>query len=245
MKESRLYWRRKEGGKDIEFSEVPFTGDSEILYKFGKQYFKQRESKNLRLRLQGTRKLGCLAHISVKQYTLYPSYRITEDEKRRLSAWRVRQLREDKLRQLSEHLKSSSPSSSEARYYVSLPTHDAHSQHPTNDLSGYAQKVNPAIAQKISELVSDGITEVHEVKRSLRHYVHTRFVHSTTANLLLIVHSIPACKTSGTIYIYRAQKALELSKLDQENLRLKVQSWEREELNSSHFFRPYVLSKDS
>ena len=36
-----------------------------------------------------------------------------------------------------------------------------------------AQKVNPLIAQKISELVQDGITDTHEVRRVLNHYVRT------------------------------------------------------------------------
>ena len=43
----------------------------------------QKECKNLRLGLQGTRKLGCLAHISAMQYTLYPAYQITENEKKK------------------------------------------------------------------------------------------------------------------------------------------------------------------
>ena len=58
------------------------------------------ECKNLRLRLQGTRKLGYLAHISVKQYTLYPAYQIAENEKIKLGSWKLRQLREERLTQL-------------------------------------------------------------------------------------------------------------------------------------------------
>ena len=58
---------------------------------------------------------------------------------------------------------------------MSLPTQDAHTKHPTDEVSGYAQKVHPLIAQKVSEFVSEGMTQVHEVKRALRQYVHTQF----------------------------------------------------------------------
>ena len=67
--------------------------------------------------------------------------------------------------QLREEIKSGSPSK-ESRYFVSLPTRDAHTKHPTAEVSGYAQKVHPLIAQKISEFVSGGMTEVHKVMTS-------------------------------------------------------------------------------
>ncbi len=41
-----------------------------------------------------------------------------------------------------------------------------------------------------------------------------------------------------------AQRACQLSKLDQENLRLKVQKWERESPNSHFYFRPYTESTE-
>ena len=31
-----------------------------------------------------------------------------------------------------------------------------------------------------------------------------------------------------------------MSKLDQENLRLKIEAWQRDSLGSSHYFRPYI-----
>ena len=57
-------------------------------------------------------------------------------------------------------------------YFVSLPTEDAHSGHPTgNGVAGFSQRVNEKVAAKIAELVAEGITEIHEVRRLLRHYV--------------------------------------------------------------------------
>ena len=47
-------------------------------------------------------------------------------------------------------------------------------------------------------------------------------------------------------HIYLAQCARRLSKLDQENLQLKVQKWKRDSPNSKFYFRPYKEStKDS
>ena len=45
-------------------------------------------------------------------------------------------------------------------------------------------------------------------------------------------------------YIYLAQCACQLSKLDQENLRLKVQNWEKDSPNSHFYFHPYTESTE-
>ena len=57
--------------------------------------------------------------------------------------------------QLREEIKSGSPSK-EIRYFISLPTRDAHTKHPTDE---------------VSEFVLEGMKEVHEVKKALRQYV--------------------------------------------------------------------------
>ena len=36
-----------------------------------------------------------------------------------------------------------------------------------------AQRVNPYVAQKISELVAEGMIDPQEIKRALKHYVNT------------------------------------------------------------------------
>ena len=45
-------------------------------------------------------------------------------------------------------------------------------------------------------------------------------------------------------YIYLALRACQLSKLNQENLRLKVQKWEKDSPNSQFYFRPYTESTE-
>ena len=44
-------------------------------------------------------------------------------------------------------------------------------------------------------------------------------------------------------HVVNAKSALELSKLDQENLRLKVEEWHKISPQSSHFFRPFIKHK--
>ena len=36
-----------------------------------------------------------------------------------------------------------------------------------------AQRINPFVAQKISEFVGEGMTDVQEVKRAFKHYVNS------------------------------------------------------------------------
>lgn len=43
-------------------------------------------------------------------------------------------------------------------------------------------------------------------------------------------------------HVDSAKRALELSKLDQENLRLKIQGWNKKSPDSLHYFRPYIKS---
>ena len=99
-----------------------------------------------------------------------------------------------------------------------LPTESAHSGHPTGEISGFSQRVHPLIIAKITELVVAGITNVHEVRKILRHYVQHN---------ISVEHNLNPLPTDRVFYpmpcdiknhICKTKKALELSKLDQENL---------------------------
>ena len=60
------------------------------------------------------------------------------------------------------------------RYFVSLPTNEAHEKaHPTGIAGGMSQRVHHKISQKIEDLVKEGITDIQEVKRALRFFVKT------------------------------------------------------------------------
>ena len=59
------------------------------------------------------------------------------------------------------------------RYWLSLPTLEAHEKtHPVKQAAVFSQKVNPAVAQIIVELLADGITEIDDVKKALQHRIN-------------------------------------------------------------------------
>ena len=139
--------------------------------------------------------------------------------------------------QLREEIKSGTPSK-EIRYFASFPTRDAHTKHPTDEVSEYAQKVHPVIAQKISEFVSEGMTEVHEVKKALRQYVHTQFSQQYQCQPLPSDRAIHPSLYDLRNHVHKVKKALELSKIDQENLRLKLNSGKKKNPMQATIFTP-------
>ena len=93
-----------------------------------------QSNKKPRLRLQGTRKIECMANITVKTFLLYPDYvfknqgtcnNITSQRKKK-------QCQEEMLTKLRENLTTDKSKVTVIRkYLVSLPTEDAHHGHPT------------------------------------------------------------------------------------------------------------------
>ena len=114
-------------------------------------------------------------------------------------------------------------------WFISLPSEDAHSSHPTGKgVAGFSQRMNDKVAAKIVEIVAEGITEVTQVRNLLRHYV----VH----DLCKDEHPDPNDRAYFPMdidiknHIYMAwhgiaKRSLHLSCLDQENARLKIQEW--------------------
>ena len=93
----RLYWSKSEGRKEVNFNNTPFSvKETRVLdCQFGQKYYKQKPKQGKKMWLQGTRKKGCMAHIEVKTFTLYPQYAIKDDEKKHNSKWKLRCLKEE------------------------------------------------------------------------------------------------------------------------------------------------------
>ena len=223
---------------------MPFSVDkvSVLDCQYGEHYWKEKkgkENQKKRLKLQGSRKIGCHAHIRTHTYTLYPDFQLSPDESQGVSKHKLRQLKEEKLRAAREAIATGGVKTIQ-KHFVSLPTEQAHQGHPVGQAASFCQRIHPIIINKISELVSSGIDETKEVQRALNHYVkHT----------LPIEHSITPIPTDRAFYplpndiknhVGNAKRALELSKLDQENLRLKIEAWQKDSPQSSHYFRPYI-----
>ena len=146
------------------------------------------------------------------------------------------------MTQLKQDLASLKLVRRENKYYVSLPTQEAHQSHPVGPgVAGFAQKVHPKIADKICELVSEGTTAVPEIKRISRNYV----VHTLCSDALPSQSDRSYFPTSNDIsnHVYLTKKSLELSKLDQENLEKKIEKWKVSDPKSTFYFRPYIEVK--
>ncbi len=88
-------------------------------------------------------------------------------------------------------------------------------------------------------MVATGIVETAKVKRSLKYYVNN--VLSKEIGETPQQHDRAFYPTNNDIrnHVCKAKRTLELSKLDQENLRLKVEEWQKTSPQSSFFFRPF------
>lgn len=224
----------------MELNNTPFSiSETRVLdCQFGSHYYKEKPQKSSRVLVQGTRKKGCPAHIVIKKCIVYPDYKIDQHEQLKL-----RTLREKKMQALKKALFDKEPVTMQTIYFVSLPTEECHSGHPTgNGVAGFSQRVNEKVSAKISELVAEGITEIHEVRKLLRHYV--------LKDLCVEMHPDENDRAYFPIdndiknHIYMAKRALQLSCLDQENLRLKIDQWKQTDPDSTHYFRPYLIKKD-
>ena len=130
------------------------------------------------------------------------------------------------------------------KYYVKLPSKDAHNDHMVGAAGGYAQKLDPLIIQKIHEMVSTGITDTAEVKRGLRMYVTSKLNNELGIEPPPTDRAFYPTNDDVRNHILRAKKALELSKLDQENLHLKIEHW-KQKTNGYFYFRPYTKRQNN
>lgn len=69
-RQPKIFWSHKMGRQQVQFHNTPYivTATCKLDCQFGKHYFKERVRKNTKQTiLQGTRKVGCLAKVIVKQ----------------------------------------------------------------------------------------------------------------------------------------------------------------------------------
>ena len=122
------------------------------------------------------------------------------------------------------------------KYYVSLPSEETHHKtHTTGGMHAMAQHVHPKVIIKIHELVGAGITEVSEVKWALKLYVTKELCSSNPPNK----NDRAYYPTSHDLSIYKAKSLFQLSKLNQENLALKIKEWKESSPDSKLYCRPY------
>ena len=229
----------------MEFGDVPFSiGEKRVLdCQHGTEYYKQRKPMGKRTRLQGSRKMGCNAHIVCRQYILYPDYGIPKKETQ--NKRKEREKKQESLKRLRKDLTLTPENiKTESKYHISLPTEEAHHKtHPTRGPHLMAQRVNPQISQRIMELVQEGLTNPQEVRKALNHYVRTVLCPDNPPDPDDRAY-FPANRDLKN-HIYKAKRAFELSKFDQHNLAKHISEWKTSYPESRHYFRPYVSAPET
>ena len=240
QKYPKLYWKHTVGSHVIQFENTPFSlGEKRTLHcQYGVQYYKSKPHTSGRVHLQGTRKKGCLAHIEIIEFNLYPQYSVKSMIYPALSQKKVRSIREDSLKTLRKALSSNEVPQVVHKYFVSLPTEEAHHKcHPTKGVMGLSQRVHPELIAKIHELVSIGTVKPVEVQRLLKHHVN----HYMCAGNLPDPNDRAYFPSLDDIknHIAKATRALQLSVVDQENAVKLIEEQRKTSPDSHSYFRPY------
>ena len=130
--EARITWTHSSNGHVTEFGNTPFRLLERTLdCQFSKQYYKDKPRRSSTAMVQGTRKLGCPAHIEIKVYEVFPEYSISESVITQNSRRELRMLKEEEVTHLKTALSTKDNVKSVKKYFVSLPTSEVHNKtHP-------------------------------------------------------------------------------------------------------------------
>ena len=126
---------------------------------------------------------------------------------------------------------------------MSFPSNEAHSGHPIGQEAVHSQKVHPQVAQKITELVSSGITDTAEVRQSLKYYVDNFLCKEIGHKPYPHDRAFYPRKQDNMNHISMAKRGIDLSTFDQENLRMKVEERKKGNPTSSFYFRPCGIKR--
>ena len=93
-------------------------------------------------------------------------------------------------------------------------------------------------------MVQAGITDVTEIKHALKYYVENTLSKEIGRKPIPGDRAFYPLNDDIRNHVSKAKRALELSKYDQENLRLKLEEWEKNNPQSHFFFRPLRSNSD-
>ena len=219
----------------FEFNNILFSmGEVQFFdCQFGQDYKCKSRMKQLRgggVCLQTTQKKGCPAHITIREFILYPDYKIVPTSD--MSKNQIQCLKKTSLHDLQLAQDSRTDIKTISKYYVCLPSEEAHHDvHSTKGPMSLAQRIHPVLIQRIHELVAKGVTETNEVKRSFRVYVK----HLNTDDIInQNDRSYNPTDKDISNHVYIAKMKLQLSSLDQGNAYMKIEAWKK--LNSQASF---------
>ncbi|XP_075812236.1 calcium-responsive transcription factor isoform X2 [Microtus pennsylvanicus] len=185
---TRLMWK----SQYVPYDGIPFVNAGSRAVVMECQYGPRRKGFQLqRLSEQGSRachlyRATCPARIYIKKVQKFPEYRVPTDPQMDRKMIRVEQ--EKAFSMLKKNLVDAG---GVLRWYVQLPTQQAHQYHEleTRGLSlspspleeeetvvrdencALPSRLHPQVAHKIQELVSQGVGQVYAVRKQLRKFV--------------------------------------------------------------------------
>ena len=104
---------------------------------------------------------------------------------------------------------------------------------------GFSQRLDERLINKIGELVGEGVCSVAEMKRHLKIYVKKTLFHGQQQPNRNNRRFFPTMKTIKN-HMYCATIRARLSAMDQDNVKLLVDSWRKEHPQDYFFYRPYT-----
>lgn len=90
---TKVFWNQTIEGRTVDFNNTPFMVSAirKLDCQFGNHYYKEHAGKSDHARFQGTRKIGCKAHITVRTITIYPDFQLSEQEICGLGPWNLKE----------------------------------------------------------------------------------------------------------------------------------------------------------
>eukprot|EP00800_Vazella_pourtalesii_P000572 TRINITY_DN10523_c0_g1_i2.p1 TRINITY_DN10523_c0_g1~~TRINITY_DN10523_c0_g1_i2.p1 ORF type:complete len:580 (-),score=102.52 TRINITY_DN10523_c0_g1_i2:620-2359(-) len=225
----RLFWKMHVGEPHIPYDRVPFMtyGQmAEFPCIYGpktRKYAGDVKRENKLISLPGAidsanakrYKVSCQAHITIRRILRFPEHELVEDSFPGVAA--LRKAKKQALEDLAEAISKGS-AKPEDRYYISLPTPLAHSNH---DLySSYMNlgsdcSLDAAISDQIYKLVNRGVTTIDQIQTKLYEFVQSSLAQNN--ELDANDHSFFPHKNDITNHIYSLYESGRLVDTDNTN----------------------------
>ncbi|XP_049275674.1 uncharacterized protein LOC125756178 [Rhipicephalus sanguineus] len=189
------------------------------------------------MNLQGTKKKGCAATMTLKWIELYPDFQV--DVPQPCGQTKEGRLKADKAKQLQEALDAKQTVTKETRLYIRIADCSSHRNHGFEDMEAFSQNMDRNIAERIQMLAREGITCVSDVKKCLYYYVHDVLF----ANKKKPDSSCRAFFPTHRDISNQIQAVLRkdrFSTVDQENASILIEKIRGEQPESSIVYRPYA-----
>ena len=107
IRTTRVFWSHTIEGERISFDDTPFTVAAihKLHCQFGNHYYKEHSANcSKSIRLQGTRKIGCPAHIHIHKLLVYPEFNVPPNVTASLGTGQLKEMGAKRLGELKEAL---------------------------------------------------------------------------------------------------------------------------------------------